>query len=82
MSFEEYTIRILPTGEIIVEGEAVDMRTIKDLAEYLRETLGPIRVEQEVGDDAGGRVQLYLEDFAGREVEQEEEKERMRLRND
>jgi hypothetical protein len=82
MSFEEYTIRILPTGEIIVEGEAVDMRVIKDLAEYLRETLGPIRVEQEVGDDAGGRVQLFLDEFAGREAEQDVEKERLKLRND
>lgn len=82
MSFEEYTIRILPTGEVIVEGEAVDMRVIKDLAAYLRETMGPIRVEQEVGDDAGGRVQIFLEDFAGREEDVETEKERLRLRND
>lgn len=82
MSFEEYTIRILPTGEVIVEGEAVDMRVIKDLAAYLRETIGPIRVEQEVGDDAGGRVQIFLEDFAGREEDVETEKERLRLRND
>lgn len=80
MAEEEYTIRIRPNGEILIEGEGLTPQQIRDLAGYLVETMGPVRIEAGDGDE-GGRVEIELEDLAAAGTETEEKvRERQRLR--
>ncbi len=80
MAEEEYTIRIRPNGEILIEGEGLTPQQIRDLAGYLVETMGPVRIEAGDGDE-GGRVEITLEDLSTAGTESEEEvRERLRLR--
>jgi len=79
MPEEEYTIRIRRDGRIEIEGEGVTPRQIKDIAAFLSETVGPLRIE--AGSDAGGRVELSIEDLATDGIADEEQVgERLRLR--
>ena len=81
MAEEEYTIRIRPNGEILIEGEGLTPQQIRDLAGYLVETMGPVRIEAGDGDE-GGRVEIELEDLATAGTETEEKmRERLRLRD-
>ncbi len=80
MPEEEYTIRIRPNGEILIEAEGLTPQQIRDLAGYLVETMGPVRIEAGDGD-AGGMVEITLDDLAGRGIEEEDAvRERLRLR--
>ncbi len=86
MAKEEFTVRITPKGEILVEVDDLPPHRVKDLIKYLEETIGPMR-EIEV-DRPDGPGQVKLEDISGRsENEQAEEEEisekstyRLRLR--
>lgn len=82
MPEEEYTIRIKPNGEILIEGDGLTPQQIRDLAGYLVETMGPVRIEAGDGDD-GGRVEITLEDLATAGTEDAvKQRERLRLRED
>jgi hypothetical protein len=80
MPKEEFTIRITKKGEIIVETENLPPRRVKDLIKYLEETLGPARLLEADTSGSPGRVELEVEDALGREEEEEQTKERPRLR--
>lgn len=72
-------MRILPTGEIILELEGLPPRRIKDLLDYIEETLGPVRIIEGPGED-GGAIHLQLERF-NPEEEQEDETPRLRMKD-
>lgn len=76
---DDVTIRILKTGEVLIEFQGREVRRVKDLAAFLEETVGKVEVF-DAGDDGspGGRVEL--EDLAGRDSEEEKDPQRLRLR--
>lgn len=80
MPGEEYTIRITKNGEVIIESEDGTVQQLRDLAAFLRETMGPVRLTERDGD--GGDSRVRFEDYAGRASEEEEERERTRLRDE
>ncbi|MBI1289899.1 hypothetical protein GC173_01465 [bacterium] len=66
MPREEFTVRITPKGEIIIEVDGMPVRQVKDLMEYLEETLGPAR--QVEPDDPGDAGFVRLEEVSGLEA--------------
>lgn len=76
MAQEEFSMRILPTGEIILELDGLPEKRIRDLLDYIEETLGPVRII-ETSDEDGGSIRLRP--MTGEETP-EDEKDRHRLR--
>lgn len=72
-------MRILPTGEIILELDGLPPRRIKDLLDYIEETLGPVRIIEGPGED-GGSIHLQLERF-NEDEEKAEEAPRLKMRD-
>ena len=81
MPEEEYTIRISKDGRITIEGEGLTPQQIRDLAGYLIETVGPLRIERTDGGGAEGRVEIELDELVEAR-EEEETRERLRLKNE
>jgi len=81
MAREEFTVRITKSGEIFVEMEGLPPRRIKDIVKYLEETVGPARFIE--SEDGGASGNVELDDRLGREEaeDQEETKQRLRIRD-
>ena len=83
MPKEEFKIRVTKKGEVFVEMEGLPPRRVKDLVQFMEETLGPAHqlVEDESGDATGG---VEIDEELGREEEDEEQEspDRLPLRDD
>ena len=78
MAKEEFSIRITRKGEIFVECEGMTPRRVKNLAELLEETLGPVEIREE-GRPEGGPGQVHIDDHLDEGLD-DDEKERERVR--
>lgn len=65
MAQEEFTIRIDRKGRVTIECPGLDPQRLRDLAAYLQETLGPLRIAPGTPENPGPFVEI--EDLAGRE---------------
>jgi S1-C subfamily serine protease len=74
MPREEFTVRITPKGEIIIEVDGMPVRQVKDLMDYLEETLGPAR--QVEPDDPGDSGYVKLEETSGLEATEDQQQAR------
>lgn len=81
MAQEDFSMRILPTGEIILELDGLPEKRIRDLLEYIEETLGPVRIINTGGEDDGGvRLRPISEEEAAEDTDKD--RHRLRLRED
>ena len=81
MASEEFSMRIRPSGEIILELEGLADHRIRDLLEYIEETLGPVRII-EGEDSGGGNVRLKLGNQTESEGEGEGDRHRLRIQDE
>jgi hypothetical protein len=81
MPYDEIEVRITREGHIYVDTRGMTPERVRSVMEYIRETVGPVKIVTEPDDHPPQRINLSERVIDEQAEKDRENRERSRLRN-